>query len=88
METPTKKIAHVLIKEDNSLHFIATRHTLEALQRVINKLISSNKSNLDATMTDVETATGERYDIVVSMQPESSIEEANEKDHKERIFPL
>lgn len=60
---------HGQYQQHDSVRITGTREALEALQKAINQLISSGKSEKEVVI-DVECRDIESYDLIVQMKPD------------------
>lgn len=73
-----KNIMHVFAqyKEHEPVQIVATRSSLELLQKAINKVISSGMSSNSASITEeLETSDGEQFNLRIVLRPQKEMEE-------------
>lgn len=56
---------------------VGTRQSLEALQKAINKLISSNNATAKEKISDFVCDDGKEFELSIFMKPESEFQEEN-----------
>jgi len=60
---------HAQYQQHEEVRIIGTREALEALQKALNQLISSGKSEKDVKV-EFECHDGESYDLFIQMKPD------------------